>query len=134
MKFALGTLGAIALAALLGTIAAPEARALVAYPHSAVTVTSATDGVPQDLPTQLYKPDGDGPFPAIVMLHDCSGLGPRSSGAPARWAQLLATEGFVVAMPDSFTPRGFPGGVCTASPANEKRRNSMAKVNPLPRA
>jgi len=122
-------LGAIALAALLGAVAAPEARALVAYTHASVTVPSTTDGVPQDVPTELYKPEGDGPFPAIVILHDCSGLGPRSSGAPARWAQFLATQGYVVAMPDSFTPRGFPQGVCTAPSGN-----ATAKVNPLPRA
>jgi hypothetical protein len=67
-----------ALAVLLSIVAAPEARA---YSHDSVTVQSTTDGVPQDLPTELYKPDGAGPFPAIVIMHDCSGLGPRSSGA-----------------------------------------------------
>ena len=59
--------GSIALAALLGTVAAPEAQALIAYSHDAVTVTSTTDSIPQDLPAQLYKPEGDGPFPAIVI-------------------------------------------------------------------
>src|SRR5207237_8816402 len=53
-----------------------------------------------------------GPFPAIVILHDCSGLGPRSSGAPARWAKVLLEQGYVVAIPDSFSTRGFPAGVC----------------------
>lgn len=122
-------LGTIALAAVLGWASTPEAQALVAYSNSAVTVTSSTDGVPQDLPAQLYKPEGSGPFPAVVILHDCSGVGPRSSGAPGRWAQLLATNGYVVLVPDSFTPRGYPQGVCTAPPGN-----STAKVNPLPRA
>jgi dienelactone hydrolase len=134
MRLFLSALGAIALAALLGTVAAPEARALVAYSHDVVTVASTTGGIPQDLPAQLYKPEGGGPFPVIVMLHDCSGLGPHSSGAPARWAQLLATRGYVVIMPDSFTPRGYPQGVCTAPPANERGGNSTAKVNSLPRA
>ena len=27
------------------------------------------------IPMEVLKPDGAGPFPAIVMLHDCSGLG-----------------------------------------------------------
>jgi dienelactone hydrolase len=117
---------AIVLAALFATVTAPEARA---YSHVSVSVPSTTDGVPQDLPTELYKPEGDGPFPAIVIMHDCSGLGPRSSGAPARWAQLLATAGYVVALPDSFTPRGFAGGVCIAPMGN-----STLKVNPQPRA
>ena len=58
------------------------------------------------------KPAGDGPFPAVVILHDCSGLGPRSSGAPRRWAADLFRQGYVTIRPDSFTPRGRPEGVC----------------------
>ena len=58
------------------------------------------------------KPDGPGPFPAVVILHDCSGLGPRSSGAPRRWATEFVKQGYVVAIPDSFSTRGHPDGVC----------------------
>jgi dienelactone hydrolase len=65
------------------------------------------------LQAALLKPDGAGPFPAVVMLHDCSGLGPRSSGAPGRWADELAEQGYVVLIPDSFTARGLPNGLCT---------------------
>lgn len=64
------------------------------------------------IPVEVTKPDGAGPFPAIVMLHDCSGLGPRSSGAPRRWARELVKRGYVVAVPDSFSTRGHPAGVC----------------------
>jgi dienelactone hydrolase len=66
------------------------------------------------IPLTVAKPDGAGPFPAIVMLHDCSGLGPRSSGAPGRWARLLVERGYVVLIPDSFSTRGAPDGVCTS--------------------
>jgi dienelactone hydrolase len=65
------------------------------------------------IPVTVSRPDGAGPFPAIVMLHDCSGLGPRSSGAPGRWAKALVERGYVVVMPDSFSTRGYPDGVCT---------------------
>src|SRR5258706_5783231 len=58
------------------------------------------------------KPDGDGPFPAVVIMHDCSGLGGRSSGSPLRWANELLPQGYVVIIPDSFSPRGFADGVC----------------------
>lgn len=74
------------------------------------------------LPATLIKPDGDGPFAAVVMMHDCSGLGPRSSGAPRRWANELVSQGHVVLIPDSFTPRGFADGVCVM-PA--RQRNSV---------
>src|SRR5437868_3824660 len=70
------------------------------------------------IPIEVDKPEGAGPFPAVVVLHDCSGLGARSSGAPARWAKLLVAQGYVVAIPDSFSTRGFPAGVCVdPSPA-----------------
>jgi dienelactone hydrolase len=68
---------------------------------------------PDRIPATLLKPEGAGPFPAVVMLHDCSGLGPRSSGAPGRWAKELLAQGYVVILPDSFGTRGFPNGVCT---------------------
>jgi dienelactone hydrolase len=45
-------------------------------------------------------------------MHDCSGLGPRSSGAPARWGKELVSRGYVAIVPDSFATRGFPNGVC----------------------
>lgn len=73
------------------------------------------------IPMRVLKPDGEGPFPAVVVLHDCSGLGPQSSGAPGRWANVLLKQGYVVAMPDSFSTRGHANGVCTdASPSREE--------------
>jgi dienelactone hydrolase len=80
----------------------------------------APDGAVQ-LPFRLLRPAGDGPFPAIVVLHDCSGLGPHASGSPLRWARKLVASGYVVMIPDSFTPRGFPDGVCTNKHAQAVR-------------
>jgi dienelactone hydrolase len=65
------------------------------------------------LPYTLSRPSGEGPFPAVVILHDCSGLGPRSSGSPWRWSSELTRRGYVTLWPDSFTPRGRLKGVCT---------------------
>src|SRR5262249_13189168 len=98
---------ALALLALAGCAAGPS------------IVTSRQDGTEERIPATLVKPDGPGPFPAVVMLHDCSGLGPTSSGAPARWAGELVSRGYVVLIPDSFTSRGYPGGICSEpSPTN----------------
>jgi dienelactone hydrolase len=75
---------------------------------------AVTFGVGADrIPATLLKPDGAGPFPAVVLMHDCSGLGPRSSGAPGRWAKQLLSQNYVILMPDSFSTRGYPNGVCT---------------------
>jgi dienelactone hydrolase len=89
--------------------------------------TTTTNGALEQIPAELLKPDGPGPFPAVVIMHDCSGLGPRSSGAPDRWAKELVTQGYVVVIPDSFTTRGHGAGVCTdPSP-------SRTEVNPFRR-
>lgn len=80
------------------------------------------------LPATLLKPAGEGPFPAIVMLHDCSGLGPRSSGAPRRWAAELLAEGYVVLIPDSFAPRGLLNGTCTLPPEQTRHANGYARA------
>jgi dienelactone hydrolase len=52
----------------------------------------------------LAKPEGDGPFPAVVALHGCSGL-------PEAVAQSVAERyvswGYVILLVDSFTTRGI---------------------------
>ena len=64
----------------------------------------------------IYRPEGAGPFPAIVGMHDCSGL-TNSSGTIAskyrEWAQLLVKSGFIVLFPESYGSRGI-GNQCSA--------------------
>ncbi len=92
------------LPAALLLFAAP-ASAETAYTGWSVSLPTITPG-PAQIPATLLKPEGAGPFPAIIIAHGCSGLGQRSSGAPGRWGALLAGEGCGVIIPDSFTPRG----------------------------
>jgi dienelactone hydrolase len=94
----------------LGFCLALSGQDVCAATESSLTVTPV--GSSLEISATLITPDGEGPFPAIVIMHDCSGLGPRSSGAPMRWAKDLVQQGYVVLIPDSFTPRGFPDGVC----------------------
>ncbi len=97
---------------------------------SGVAIATGTDqGAAEEIPATLLKPEGAGPFPAVVIMHDCSGVGPRASGAPARWAEQLVQRGFVAVIPDSFTTRGFADGVCTADTAPRR-----VQVNELRRA
>jgi dienelactone hydrolase len=77
----------------------------------------AAAGETLPFPFTLSKPAGDGPFPAVVILHDCSGLGPRSSGMAWRWSSELTQRGYVTIWPDSFSPRGRPTGVCAGATA-----------------
>lgn len=60
------------------------------------------NGEQQTLKGELTKPSGDGPFPAIVLLHGCSGPQPHYS----EWIGRLQRWGYVSLMVNSFGPRG----------------------------
>jgi len=55
----------------------------------------------------LIKPDGAGPFPAIVLLHGCNGLSPSFRRAPASspWIERLVGWGYAVLAFDSVAAR-----------------------------
>ncbi len=55
----------------------------------------------------LVKPDGTGPFPAVVLLHGCGGLPASFVRAPAssRWIEHLTDWGYAVLAFDSFATR-----------------------------
>ena len=91
---------------------ATVARVVLAVCLLAGPGAQSAAGETLELPFTLTKPAGPGPFPAVVILHDCSGLGPKSSGAPWRWSTVLTERGYVTVWPDSFAPRGRPKGVC----------------------
>jgi dienelactone hydrolase len=60
------------------------------------------------LHAQLYKPDGDGPFPTVIALHGCGGLAGRSEPVLPRygdWAEQLLKGGQAVLLPDSYGSR-----------------------------
>jgi dienelactone hydrolase len=60
------------------------------------------------LHAQLYKPDGDGPFPTVIALHGCGGLAGHSEPVLPRyrdWAELLLKAGHAVLLPDSYGSR-----------------------------
>jgi dienelactone hydrolase len=76
-------------------------QALAATDIEAVEIPQA-GGVP--LKAVLFRPEGKGPLPAVVGLHNCTGLHNRNGQVGARyrdWGQRLAKRGFVVLFPDS---------------------------------
>lgn len=60
-------------------------------------------GTPLMLTGKLTKPQGDGPFPAVVLLHGCNGIREYYDV----WAERLASWGYVTLQVDSFGPRGL---------------------------
>lgn len=54
----------------------------------------------------LVQPVGDGPFPAVVVIHENRGLNPYIEDV----ARRLAVEGFLALAPDGIAPiGGYPG-------------------------
>lgn len=74
-----------------------------------------SDDTTLELAGKLAKPDGAGPFPAIVLLHGCGGLTDSKGRLTARhadWAKRFVELGYLVLLVDSFGPRGL-GSQCT---------------------
>jgi dienelactone hydrolase len=66
------------------------------------------------LKAALYRPAGNGPFPTVIGLHNCSGLYNRTGAMGARyrdWGQRLSQGGIAVLLPDSNGSRGL-GSQC----------------------
>jgi dienelactone hydrolase len=59
---------------------------------------------PETIEGYLSRPEGPGPFPAVVYLHGCSGLLDKTRD---RMAELLTGWRYVSLMVDSFTTRGI---------------------------
>jgi dienelactone hydrolase len=78
-----------------------------------VTIPAQSMGEKLQLPGVLHKPNGDGPFPAVVMLCGCPGYAKDPDATQqSTWADRLVGWGYVALQIDSFSPRGFPNGVC----------------------
>ena len=87
------------------------AAARAAVPEERVELVSL-DGT--TLQARLFKPEGKGPFAAVVMLHGCGGLvSSKGEISPRKkmWAEIFAGMGYVALLPDSFRPRGH-GSLC----------------------
>jgi dienelactone hydrolase len=78
------------------------------------------------LHAQLYKPDGDGPFPTVIALHGCGGLGGHAEPVLPRyrdWAEQLLKSGHAVLLPDSYGSREL-GPQCRVK---ERERHVLAR-------
>lgn len=94
-----------------------SASAFLSLLAAAFAANAAPLPVPHqvDIPTagvtlhaQLFKPDGDGPFPTVIGLHGCGGLAGHSEPVLPRyrdWAEQLLKTGHAVLLPDSYGSR-----------------------------
>ena len=68
--------------------------------------------------------DGDGPFPTVIALHGCGGLGGHAEPVLPRyreWVEQLLKAGHAVVLPDSYGSREF-GPQC-----RDKERRVLAR-------
>ena len=99
------------LALVLWTVALPAAAETVRFPTAAMTPAlqqklTGNRGIaaaPQQIAGELYRPEGRGPFPAVIGLHGCGGR--RQAWEDTLGAQVTAM-GWVMLSVDSFGPRG----------------------------
>lgn len=54
-----------------------------------------------DITARLYKPPGEGPFPAVIVLHTIAGMQPHVT----QFASALSREGYVTMAVDYFSGR-----------------------------
>jgi dienelactone hydrolase len=112
---------------LMVLLAAADARMALAA-NAPEPVRIAGPGLVLD--AMLYRPHGDGPFPAVVALHGCAGLGKHGLAARYRdWAERLVSIGFAVLLPDSFGSRGLGPQCRTRKRSVRAGRERVADAN-----
>jgi dienelactone hydrolase len=93
------------------------AAGAAAAPDSGATMVELESPLARAQPLQglLRRPEGAGPFPAIVLLHSCNGNWKRLD---ERWGRQIAPWGYVTLTVDSFGPRGIDNTCSSGSPAD----------------
>lgn len=137
------------LARLLACIALSVATTVHAQPTTAADLEFPKNTTEFGFFTQVrmavFKPAGDGPFPALVLHHQCGGLRAASgwqNQSMLEWAKTAVSKGYVALLIDSLGPRGvdtvcmgakggvtFPRGVRDAYQAAAHLR-SLPYVDP----
>jgi dienelactone hydrolase len=104
--------------------------AVLAGCASRISIPGSSGGL--TLPGDLYRPEGSGPFPAVVLLGHCGGVEPFM----ADWARWLTNQGYVALLLDSFAPRGATnacqGGPPTVSTAARDAMDALAYLKSSP--
>ena len=119
--------------------AALLAAVMVLTPVIAAAQVSERIRIPFDdgeLQAVLFRPEGSGPFPAVIAMHGCGGLWRANGELSLRhvdWGRRLAAAGLIVVMPDSYGSRrlGSQCGVKEMTVRASRERVADATVTRL---
>jgi len=116
----------VAIAALVLSVSALPVKATPPSPQQVEIAAGSFT-----LHAQLFKPDGDGPFPAVIALHGCGGLTGHPEQVLPRyrdWAERFVRDGKAVLLPDSYGSRGL-GPQCRVKERRlSARRDRVADI------
>jgi len=73
----------------------------IRFPNATV---AGSNEPPREITGTLVRPEGAGPFPAVVLLHTCGGVKPH---VQVDWPNYLAGLGYASLTVDSFGSRGL---------------------------
>lgn len=81
----------------------------------------------------LFRPQGSGAFPAVVIMHGCNGLDWLVSGRPGwalakQYAARYLAHGYAALVLDSFEPRGL-GNICGNPASVSQQRRAWDAVS-----
>jgi dienelactone hydrolase len=108
-----------ALSIALGWGMPAQAQDKVSFPS---TDADLKGGTPTTITGYLYKPEGAGPFPAVIGMHGCDGLVDQDGRVHplyGTWGETLSKEGYLVLLPDAFGSRGH-GNLCAVQPPSAR--------------
>lgn len=75
------------------------------YPVAVVNIP-VDDAKTKSVAAALFEPEGAGPFPVVIILSGCAGVGP-DAGIVSRVNADYLQKGIATLVVDSFTPRGI---------------------------
>ena len=96
----------------------------IAWP---LVAASSSFGQAADAPYRVFRPDGRGPYPAIIFVSGCDGFAPPM--APTRYerrAERLRAQGYVVAFADYLGRRGLKS--CAGSITHEEAARDVVST------
>jgi len=107
MAFALGAI------VVLPSLAFSETAPPMSGGYTNVIPIPVDDPTTKAIAGALFKPQGPGPFPAVVYMVGCDGFADPSEQVLARiTVDHLLAKGVATLIVDPFTPRNEPEGVC----------------------